>query len=70
MRKAFWLVATGLAFQLVAMSNRGAELWKKLTKKLRQKARKPRKSTDGVTESGKTFRTKERKGIQGLSNGW
>ena len=70
MRKAFWLMATGLAFQLVAMSNKGAELWKKLIRKLRQKERKTSRNTDDLTESGKTFSEKRRKGMQGLSNGW
>jgi gas vesicle protein len=70
MKKAFWLIMTGVAIGILIAPDKGSETWKKITGSLDDLKEKARKSMDDLIDTGKDIAKKGIKGAEEVSNEW
>lgn len=70
MKKAFWLIMTGVAIGILIAPDKGSETWKKITDSLDDLKDKAGKSVDDLIDTGRGIINKGRKGVEEVSNEW
>ena len=70
MKKAFWLIMTGVAIGILIAPDKGSETWKKITDSLDDLKDKAGKSMDDLIDTGRDMLKKGRKGAEEVSKEW
>ncbi len=70
MKKAFWLIMTGVAIGILIAPDKGSETWKKITDSLDDLKDKAGKSVDDLIDTGRDMIKKGRKSAEEVSNEW
>jgi len=70
MKKAFWLIMTGVAIGILIAPDKGSETWKKISDNLDDLKDKARQGMDDLKNSVRDMGKKGKEGAENFSKDW
>jgi len=70
MKKAFWLIVTGVAIGLLIAPASGSETWKKIKDRLDDLKDNAKDGVDDLVDSTKDVLKKGKEGVGNVTNNW
>lgn len=70
MKKAFWLIMTGVAIGILIAPDKGSETWKKISDNLDDLKDKARQGMDDLKNSARNMTKKGKEGAENFSKEW